>query len=203
MAKPFIDASGNGFHCHYSLWKDGANIFSDGGKLSDVGRHFIAGLQKRMAETSICGTPTPNGFRRRVPMSFCPTNTSWGLDNRTAGLRVIEGSTSATRVEKRDAGADGNPYFILAADIAAGLDGIEARTEPTPMTTGNAYHDATAAPLPTDIKTAINLARGSDWLKSLMGDHQFEIMMQQSERELAFFADQVTDVERTRYLGTF
>ena len=203
MAKPFFEESGNGFHCHYSLWKGDKNIFADNGKLSETGRHFVGGLQKRMAETAICGSPTPNGFRRRAPYTFCPINTAWGVDNRTVGIRIIEGSDSAVRVEKRDAGADANPYFLLAADIAAGLDGIEGKIEPTEITTGNAYEDADAEPIPTDIGTAIELARGSEWLKALMGDDQYEIMMQQSEREAEFFAQQVTQVELDRYLGNF
>jgi glutamine synthetase len=203
MPKPFHDASGSGFHCHYSLWRDGRNIFADGGQLSDTGRYFVGGLQQRMAETALCGSPTPNGFRRRVVNSFCPTNASWGIDNRTAGLRVIEGSDSGTRVEKRDAGADANPYFLMAADIAAGLDGIEGHIEPGPVSVGNAYKDAEAPPIPTNIRTAIDLARGSDWLRGVMGDDQFEMMVQQSEREEAFFAKQVTQVELDRYLRNF
>jgi glutamine synthetase len=203
MAKPFFEESGNGFHTHYSLWKDGKNIFADQGKLSQTGRHFVGGLQKRMAEASICGSATVNGYRRRAPYTFCPINTTWGLDNRTVGLRVIEGSDTATRVEKRDAGADCNPYFLLASDIAAGLDGIEQQIEPSEMTTGNAYEDADAAAIPTDLPTAITLARGSDWLKELMGDDMYEIMCQQSERELEFFMNQVTPMETDRYLDAF
>ena len=203
MAKPFFEESGNGFHTHYSLWKDGKNIFADNGKLSDTGRHFVGGLQKRMAEASLCGSATANGYRRRAPYTFCPINTAWGPDNRTVALRIIEGSETSTRVEKRDAGADCNPYFLLASDIAAGLDGIEQQTEPTEMTTGNAYEDADAAPIPTDLPTAIALARGSEWLKELMGDHMYELMCQQSEREQEFFMNQVTPMETDRYLDAF
>ena len=65
------------------------------------------------------------------------------------------------------------------------------------------YEDADAAPIPTDLATAVELARGSDWLKSLMSDEQFEIYCQQSERELEFVAAQVTRVELDRYLGSF
>ena len=79
--------------------------------------------------------------------SFCPTNASWGYDNRTVALRVIEGSAGATRIEKRDAGADCNPY-LLAAEIGAGLDGIEAATEPLAETRGNAYLDQKAPRIP-------------------------------------------------------
>ena len=203
MAKPFIDESGNGFHLHYSLWSEGKNIFADAGKLNDRGRHFLGGMQQRMAEASICGAATVNAYRRRQPLSFCPVNASWGLDNRTVALRVIEGSDSAVRIEKRDAGADCNPYLLMAADIAAGLDGIEGKTEPTAITTGNAYDDDSAPPIPLDLAGAISLARNSGWLRDVLGADQHEIWLQQAERELAFFNQQVTPFETARYLGTF
>lgn len=207
MAKPFFEESGNGFHAHYSLWKGGRNAFSDGGKLNQTGRQFVAGLQKRMAEAAICGSPTPNGFRRRQPYTFCPINTTWGPDNRTVGIRIIEGKDSAVRAEKRDAGADCNPYYLLATDIAAGLDGIEQGMEPTEPTLGNAYEDADAAPIPTDAETAIGLARESGWLKGVMGDDAYEIYLQQAEREVEFLMAQVreavTPVETQRYLTAF
>ena len=203
MAKPFIDGSGNGFHLHYSLWSEGKNIFADAGMLNDRGRHFLGGMQQRMAEASICGAATVNAYRRRQPLSFCPVNASWGLDNRTVALRVIEGSDSAVRIEKRDAGADCNPYLLMAADIAAGLDGIEGKTEPTAITTGNAYEDDNAPPIPLDLADAISLARNSGWLRDVLGADQHEIWLQQAERELAFFNQQVTPFETARYLGTF
>lgn len=203
MPKPFFEESGSGFHTHYSLWKDGKNVFSDGGKINDTGKAFLAGIQARMCETAICGSGTVNGFRRRQPYTFCPINTSWGYDNRTVGLRVIEGADNAVRVEKRDAGADANPYLLMATDIAAGLDGIEGKMMPTEPTMGNAYEEAHGDPIPTDLNTAIGLARGSDWLKSVMGDDMWELVCQQAERELDFFNQQVTQVELDRYLKAF
>ena len=86
-------------------------------------------------------------------------NTSWGYDNRTVGLRVIQGSDSAVRVEKRDAGADANPYLLMAADVAAGLDGIEQGMSPTEPSLGNAYEEFHGEPIPTDLATAIEKAR--------------------------------------------
>ena len=203
MPKPFFDQSGNGFHTHYSLWKDGKNVFAENGKINDTGKAFIAGLQKRMCESAICGSGTVNGYRRRQPYTFCPINASWGYDNRTVGIRIIEGSDSAVRVEKRDAGADANPYLLLAAEIAAGLDGIEQGLTPTDPTTGNAYEDGIGDPIPTDLPTAIELARGSEWLRDVMGEMLWELVLQQAERELEFFNQQVTQVELDRYLRTF
>ena len=178
-------------------------MFADGGELSQAGKYFVGGLQKRMAENAVLGSATVNGYRRRQPYSFCPINTAWGIDNRTVGIRIIQGSDSATRVEKRDAGADCNPYLLLAGDIAAGLDGIEQSIEPSAMTEGNAYEQEDAAPIPTDLRDAIALARASDWQKEVLGDDMYELMLQQSERELEFFGAQVTDVETARYLDNF
>jgi glutamine synthetase len=203
MAKPFYDLSGNGFHAHYSLWKDGKNAFANGGKLSETARHFVGGLRKRMAEMSVCGTLTPNGYRRRQPFSFCPINTTWGIDNRTVGVRVIEGADKATRIEKRDGTAEANPYLLLAGDIAAGLDGIEQKIEPGPMITGNGYLDEEAQPIPTDLAEAVKLARDSQFLKDLCGEYMYELLMQMCEREVEFVKAQVTPVEVERYLGNF
>ena len=207
MAKPFFEECGNGFHAHYSIWEKGKNLFSENGKLSETGKNFIGGLQKRMAETAICGSATVNGFRRRQPYSFCPINTSWAIDNRTVGIRVIESSQSATRIEKRDAGADCNPYLLLATDIAAGLDGIEQKLEPSPITEGNAYEDANASPIPTSLEQALSLAKTSDWLKNVLGDIQYELYLSQSERELEFYNEhlnnQITEFETNRYMDNF
>ncbi len=203
MAKPFFDQSGNGFHTHYSLWRDDRNAFSDNGKLSGAGRHFVAGLQKRMAETALCGAMTPNAYRRRQPYSFCPINTSWGVDNRTVGIRIIEGNDNAVRAEKRDASADCNPYFLIAAELAAGLDGIEQGLEPSEICTGNAYEEADAEPIPTDIRDAVARAKESEFLGSVLGEDLHTLMLQQAEREIGFFDEQVTPVELDRYIENF
>ena len=203
MAKPFADQSGSGFHTHYSLWKDGKNQFADGGKLSATGLAYLAGMQKRMAETALVGATTPNAYRRRTPYSFCPVNASWGADNRTVGLRVIGGGDNAVRVEKRDGSADCNPYYLLACEIAAGLDGVEQKMKPSPPTAGNAYEDAAAEPIPTSLEAALVAARKSKFLPSILGDDRLAILMQQAERELDFVAAQVTDVETDRYLRNF
>ena len=203
MSKPFFEESGSGFHMHHSVWKDGKNVFADNGKLSALGKNYVAGLQKRMSEMSLVGATTPNAYRRRQPYTFSPVNTTWGTDNRTVGLRIIDGSDTAVRVEKRDGAADCNPYNLLACEIAAGLDGIEQGLEPTPETTGNAYEEAGAEMLPPDLPTALELARGSQFMKDVMGEDTLAILAGQAERELEFFAQQVTDVERDRYLTNF
>ena len=203
MSKPFFAESGNGFHVHHSLWKDGENQMADNGTLSELGRHYLAGLQKYMAEMSMVSATTPNAYRRRQPYSFCPTNNTWGIDNRTVGLRVILGNDSAVRVEKRDGSADCNPYLLLALEIAAGLKGIEESLEPTSETVGNGYEVEGHQSIPTDLGTAVALARESDLMAEVLGPDLLEILIQQSEREIEFISNQVTPVEIERYLENF
>jgi len=203
MSKPFFAESGNGFHVHHSLWKDNQNVMADNGALSKLGRQYLAGLQKHMAEMAMVSATTPNAYRRRQPYSFCPINNAWGIDNRTVGLRVILGNDSAVRVEKRDGSADCNPYLLLALEIAAGLKGIEDSLEPTAETVGNGYENPDCQPIPTDLATAVVLARESDLMAEVLGADLLEILIQQSEREIEFIANQVTPVEIERYLENF
>ena len=201
MSKPFAAESGSGFHTHYSLWRDGVNAFAGpDGRLSPTGIGYLAGMQERMAESALAAATTPNAYRRRRPYTFCPINNSWGRDNRTVGLRVIEGAADAIRVEKRDGSADCNPYYLMASEIAAGLDGIEQGLAPRHFTAGNGYEFPEAEPLPADLETALRRARESGFLERVLGGDRFEILAGQAERELAFMDAQVTEVETERYL---
>ncbi len=204
MAKPFFDISGNGFHVHHSAWdSDGRNLFADGGHLSAMGKSYVAGLRRHMAELAVFSAPNPNAYRRRQPYSFCPINNAWGVDNRTVGIRVIEGLDRAVRVEQRDASADANPYLLLAGQIAAGIDGVEAGWDPGPPETGDGYANSEVDPLPLDLATAVGLARESDLIKKTFDPDLMGIYLGQAERELEFIGAQVTPIERQRYLRNF
>ena len=200
MAKPFADQAGNGFHTHHSIWKEGVNQFADDGKLSSVGKSYLAGMHKRMAECSLAVATTPNAYKRRTPYSFCPTNVTWGMDNRTVALRIIEGADNAVRVEARDGTADCNPYYLFATQIAAGLDGIEQGMEPPPITNCDAYSLEDAPALPLNIHDAIALAKDSSWLRDVIGDDRLTVLIQQAEREVGFMHAEVSQVEIDRYL---
>lgn len=203
MSKPFAEESGSGFHTHHSLWKDGVNQFADNGRMNALGMSYLAGLQKRMPEAALASATTPNSYRRRQPYTFCPINTTWGYDNRTVGLRVIQGSDNAVRVEKRDGSAECNPYYLLATEIAAGLDGIEQGLQPTAVTEGNGYEAEDAEPLPNNMADALNLAKNSEWMKDVIGEDCLTILTQQGERELEFLAAPINPVEVERYMGNF
>jgi glutamine synthetase len=203
MAKIYTDQSGSGLHLHHSLWRDGRNAFAAAGRLSDAGRHYLGGLQAHMAELTLFGSPTPNSFKRRREYTFCPTSASWGTDNRTAGLRVIEGPDPAVRIEQRDGAADANPYLIMAAQVAAGLDGIARELEPGAVQVGDAYANPSGPPLPRTPLEAAALLEGSELARKTFGDQLLAVTLGQARYEEAVITGQVSELERARYLDVF
>ena len=148
MAKPIAHQPGSSMHLHQSLVDaDGRNVFSnaDGGE-SDLFGHYIAGLQANLPSLMLLFAPFVNSYRRFVKQSQAPVNFHWGYDNRTAGLRIPKSGPAARRVENRVAGADANPYLVIAATLAAGLDGIERALPPTEPMNDSAYESAHTLP---------------------------------------------------------
>ena len=143
MAKPIAGQPGSSMHLHQSLVDaDGRNVFSEAdGSESLVFRRYIAGLQANLPSLMLLFAPFVNSYRRFVKGSQAPVNFQWGYDNRTAGLRIPRSGPAARRVENRVAGADANPYLVIAATLAAGLAGIEDALPPTAPLEGSAYEE--------------------------------------------------------------
>lgn len=143
MAKWSMDYPGQSGHFHVSLLDDkGSNVFHDqAGEhgMSRMQRWALAGLQQFLPDLLVLLAPTINSYTRLVKGAWAPTASTWGIDNRTAALRVIAGDASSQRLECRVAGADANPYLVAAAVGAAMLAGIEGEYDPMDPVIGNAY----------------------------------------------------------------
>ena len=149
MAKPSENDIGSSCHVHQSLVdEDGKSVFVDGkGEETDAFMHFIGGMRNHIRELALFVAPAINSYKRYAAESWAPTSVSWGRDNRTCGFRVV-GHGQSRRVECRIPGADANPYLAIAALLAAGLDGIENKTDPGPELKGNAYEAGEAEAFP-------------------------------------------------------
>ena len=204
MAKWSEKFSGQGGHVHISLWRDGKNLFHDAAALDGMSlimRQFIAGLQAKMGEIMALAAPTINSYRRLVPGYWAPTSSQWAIDNRTAAIRAIPGSSKSTRVEFRLPGADSNPYLALAGAMAAGMWGIEQGLTPPPPITGNGYLITPRAEdrLPRTLWDAAQSLRGSTMLRAALGDEFVEHFAATREWEEREFQKIVTDFELKRY----
>lgn len=202
MAKWDARMPGCGGHIHQSLWDaEGRNFFAGGDEpISRTARHYIGGQQRYLPEWLPLLCPTINSYKRLVPGYWAPTTATWGLENRTAAIRAIPGtSPKATRVETRIAGADANPYLALAACLGAGLLGVEQRLEPTEPIAGNAYDRQDAPALPRSLAEATLRLRGSAAARDLFGDIFVEHFCITREWECREFDKAVTDWELRRY----
>ncbi|MGY0398468.1 MAG: glutamine synthetase family protein [Ostreibacterium sp.] len=175
MAKCSNDFPGQSGHLHMALQDlDGQPVFYDAKKpdqLSDQMRYFIGGQQKLMPELLAMVALSCNSYTRLIPGFWAPTAASWGMENRTCALRVIQGKPFSQRVEYRIGAADINPYLAIAAALGSGLWGIENRIEPTAPTVGNAYDSQypSALQLPRTLSEAADRLKQSEVAQTLFG----------------------------------
>lgn len=173
MAKYDTDRAGSSSHIHQSLWTDGKPAFLDPSSehgMSATMKHYMAGLLEHASEVTYFLAPYVNSYKRFCVGLFAPTKAVWSTDNRTAGYRVCGPDTKGIRVECRVGGADLNPYLALAAQLAAGLDGIERKLELEPELSGDMYHNAKAREIPKTLREAARELHGSAMLRAAMGD---------------------------------
>jgi len=204
MAKWSPDWPGQSGHLHVSLMKGEKSAFYDEGEqgsMSDVMRWFIGGQQALMPEVLAMVSPTVNAYTRLIPGFWAPTDATWGIENRTCALRVIEGGPKSQRVEFRVAAADINPYVALAAAIGSGLWGVENRIEPDAPVVGNSYtqkHKARRA-LPRSLGEAARRLASSKPAQELFGEAFVEHWAATRDWEQREFNKAITDWELNRY----
>lgn len=172
MAKPYADQSGSSIHLHQSVVdsKTGKNIFGtpDGGD-TDLFRHFIGGLQAHLPSSMPLLAPYTNSYNRFEAFMSAPTNTHWGRENRTVGLRVPASGPDARRVENRISGADINPYLAIAASLVCGYIGMVDKVEPRAEYVGEGYEDR-ERPLPSTLTESVDTFAKSAALKKYLGE---------------------------------
>ncbi len=203
MAKYDYAAAGSSSHIHQSLWSaDGKTPAfldekADHG-MSDVMKHYIAGLLAYVPDVTMFLAPNINSYKRFVAQTFAPTKAVWSRDNRTAGFRLVGEGTKGIRIENRIGGADLNPYLAFASQIASGLAGIEQKLELEPEFTGDAYSAENIREIPGTLRSAAEAAKGSDMLRAAFGDEVIEHYVHAAEWEQLEYDRRVTDWDLAR-----
>ncbi len=196
MAKPFGDIAGNGMHVHCSLVdKDDNNVFDDGsGAGTALLRQAIAGCLDMMADSMLMFAPNLNSFRRFRRGTHAPMAPTWGYENRTVSVRVPADAPAATRIEHRVAGADANPYLVMAGILAGILHGVENKLEAPEPLEGNAYEQVPPS-LPRYWPDALHCFEQSEHIAAYLGSEFQKVFVILKQQEMDTFDSQVTPLE--------
>ncbi len=192
---------GSASHVHQSLWKDGTSLFYDADKphgMSDLMRSYVAGMIKYAPDYTYFLAPYINSYKRFQKGTFAPTGTAWSVDNRTAGFRLCGEGTKSVRVECRIGGSDMNPYLAMAAQLAAGLKGVEEGLELGPPLSGDAYAARNVDHIPANLRDASEALKASKMLREAMGDDVVDHYTRAAQWEQEEFDKVVTDYEIAR-----
>ncbi|MDB1859099.1 glutamine synthetase family protein [Collinsella aerofaciens] len=217
MPKPLAGEDGSAmFLCQSLFDHDGNNVFWGEGDekyhLSDVAKHYMAGILAHAREISAITNPTVNSYKRiTTGGDSVPQYATWGLRNRASMVRIPvykPGKQLSTRIELRSPDPMANPYLVNAVTLAAGLDGIERKLELPPEATAETLKltdrqmvEAGYAPLPRSLKEALDVFEDSQFMKDALGEHIHSFFLKKKRDEWHKFESTITEWEIKHYLA--
>lgn len=217
MPKPLAGEDGSAmFLCQSLFDHDGNNVFwgEDDEKyhLSDVAKHYMAGILAHAREISAITNPTVNSYKRiTTGGDSVPQYATWGLRNRASMVRIPvykPGKQLSTRIELRSPDPMANPYLVNTVTLAAGLDGIERKLELPPEATAETLKltdrqmvEAGYAPLPRSLKEALDVFEDSQFMKDALGEHIHSFFLKKKRDEWHKFESTITEWEIKHYLA--
>jgi glutamine synthetase len=203
MAKPFNDEGGSGFHLHLSANdRAGRPAFDDPGGvhgLSRVALSAVAGILAHAPALAALSNPTINSYKRFGPDTLAPWLMDWGLDNRSALVRIPPERGGAARLEVRMGDASANPYLIIAGVLAAAFLGIRDELAPPAPLEGYGYDPTKADPIPTSLAQALDAFSADKEFAELLGARFVDAFLAYKRDELERFSRYVTDWEFREY----
>ena len=217
MPKPLAGEDGSAMFLHQSLFDhDGNNVFwgedDDKYHLSDIAKHYMAGILAHAREISAITNPTVNSYKRiTTGGDSVPQYATWGLRNRASMIRIPvykPGKQLSTRIELRSPDPMANPYLVNAVTLAAGLDGIERKLELPPEATAETLKltdrqmvEAGYTPLPRSLKEALDVFEDSQFMKDALGEHIHSFFLKKKRDEWHKFESTITEWEIKHYLA--
>ena len=213
MPKPIFGINGSGMHTNQSLFKDGKNAFydpKDSIGLSKTAYSYIAGIMKNIKSMAAISNPLVNSYKRLVPGYEAPVYIAWSASNRSPLIRIPAARGASTRIELRCPDPAANPYFLLSACLAAGLDGIKNKLKVKHSTDKNIFkmtkeeRDAAGIEnLPHNLINAVRAMQKSDLMKQTLGEYSFNLYTQAKTEEWDNYRTKVHQWEIDQYLVNY
>ena len=177
MPKPFHGHAGSGMHFHQYLSTGEKSLFfgESYGGLSQLALQYLSGLLVHTPALMGLGNASTNSYRRFAPNLAAPVKLFFGLSNRSSAVRIPAYAVNQreARVEYRMPDATANPYLIVAAQLMAGLEGVQKKMDPSALGFGPIDVDAYALPAEEQAKLKGLPMRFDDALRALEGDRAF------------------------------
>jgi len=207
-----VGGVGNGCHLHTSLWSQGRTLMSGGSGphgLHNQAQAFVAGVLEGLPALLAIGAPSAASYLRLIPQRWAAPYRCWGRENREAAVRLVaSGEHANAEIKCLDAAA--NPYLLVGAVLALGLDGVERELELPPEVTVDpaTLSDAElaaagAARLPSNLAGALEHFRECEVLATAMGPDLFETIVAVRETEVERFIgaseEEIVAATRFRY----
>jgi glutamine synthetase len=223
MPKPFGDRAGNGAHFNMNLadLATGKNLFKVdkgwggcddpyGCQITELGYHFIGGVQKHLPAICAVVAPTVNSYTRLIKegsmsgFTWAPVFACYGDNNRTNAIRIPSGGG---RVELRAADSANNPYLGAALVLAAGLEGVRDKIDPGPPHRDNMYLKTPeelealgVTYLPRTLAEAVEAFEADPLTKTVFGELMATTYADFKRTEWDSYMNHVSDWEREQYL---
>ncbi len=217
MPKPFTNLTGNGAHLHMSLWdtENQNNLFldeRDENGISQIAYWFMGGILKHAQALAAVANPLVNSYKRlitgapRSGATWAPVYITYGGNNRTQMIRL----PAPGRIENRSGDGAANPYLVMTAMLAAGLDGIENKIDPGARNDDNLYEvpeeelqERGIDVLPRSLKAAVDCMGADEVIKNALGAEYGDYYIQVKNEEWRQYHSTVSEWETETYLGLY
>ncbi|MFA7467165.1 MAG: type I glutamate--ammonia ligase [Desulfotomaculaceae bacterium] len=213
MPKPIFGINGSGMHTNMSLFKGDQNAFYEPEgemQMSKEAFYYIGGLLKHARSFAAITNPIVNSYKRLVPGYEAPVYLAWSGRNRSPLIRIPAKRGSSTRVELRNPDPSCNPYLVLTACLAAGLDGINNQIAPPPACDKNIYQmtqseldELGIVSLPENLQEAYAEMAKDEVIKAALGVHIYEKLVEAKMKEWDDYRTKVHQWEVDQYLSRF
>ncbi|AYF88873.1 glutamine synthetase family protein [Pseudomonas sp. JS3066] len=196
MSKPYLNAPGSGMHVHVSLYdRDGNNLLAANDQRPL--RHAVAGCLDLLPHCMPIFAANHNAFRRYGAMVNAASRASWGFEDRDACIRIPESDGRNLRIEHRLAGADANPYLVLAAILSGMEHGLDAAREPiAPLNEDR----ESGIDFPKDMLTAVAAMRSHPAVNEGLGSEFVMVYCENKRQEYLDFMNEVSAREYRWYM---
>jgi glutamine synthetase len=204
MPKPFNDEGGSGYHLHFSMWSPDRStaLFDDPDGphgLSEVARHAVAGILTHAPALAAVANPTINSYKRFGPDTLAPWLIDWGMDNRSAMVRIPPERGLASRMELRLGDASANSYLAIAGMLAAALLGVRNKLEPPEPLVGYGYDATKSEQLPNTLSAALDAFEADSEFSDVIGETFTKAFLTYKRDEIERFNSWITDWEFHEY----